>query len=175
MHACMHVRTYVRKYVCMYVRTYVCMYVCTYACTFVWMYVCIYICTVFIRIEARAFISYKRLSTRHLYEPFLHFIQAPIHFRVLNPCAYSGPSIYMSPAFIRINTVYVCIVGVKIKFTQCNRDTTVVCYAIRKVNVVYLQYTVLCVKLTLPNCVVPLIYNFTSIHVYTCGAMMYLM
>ena len=27
MHACMHVHTYVRRYVCMYVRTYVCMYV----------------------------------------------------------------------------------------------------------------------------------------------------
>ena len=30
--------------------------------------------TVFIRIEAWAFISYKRLLTRHLYEPIPHFI-----------------------------------------------------------------------------------------------------
>ena len=30
--------------------------------------------TVFICIEAQAFISYKRLVTRHLYVPFLHFI-----------------------------------------------------------------------------------------------------
>ena len=30
--------------------------------------------TVFIHMEAQAFISYKRFLTRHLYEPFLHFI-----------------------------------------------------------------------------------------------------
>ena len=30
--------------------------------------------TIFIRIEAQAFISYKWLLTRHLYEPFPHFI-----------------------------------------------------------------------------------------------------
>ena len=30
--------------------------------------------TIFIRIEARAFISYKQLLTRHLYDPFPHFI-----------------------------------------------------------------------------------------------------
>ena len=32
------------------------------------------LCTVFIRIEAWAFISYKRLLSRRLYEPFPHFI-----------------------------------------------------------------------------------------------------
>ena len=29
------------------------------------------------------------------------------------------------------------------------------------------------VKLTSPTCMVPLIYNFTSTHVYTCGATQY--
>ena len=46
--------------------------------------------TVFIRIEAQAFISYKRFLTKA---------------RVLNPCVYSCPGVYMSPAFIPINTV----------------------------------------------------------------------
>ena len=39
--------------------------------------------------------------------PFPHFIQASIYFRVLNPCVYLGPGVYMSPAFIEIITVYV--------------------------------------------------------------------
>ena len=60
--------------------------------------------TVFIHIKAQVFISYKQLLTRHLYEPFPHFIQVTIYLRVLNPCVYSGPGVYMSPAFIRINT-----------------------------------------------------------------------
>ena len=64
-----------------------------------------YIHDLFIGIEAQELISYKRFLTRHLYEPFPHFIQGPIYFRVLSPCIYLGPGIYMSPAFIWINTV----------------------------------------------------------------------
>ena len=62
--------------------------------------------TVFIRIEIQAFISYKWLLTRCLYEPLLHFTWAFISFRVLNPGGYLSPGIYMSPASIRINTVH---------------------------------------------------------------------
>ena len=58
--------------------------------------------TVFIRIEARAFISYKWLLTRLLYEPPLHFTWAFISLRVLNPGIHLGPGIYMSPASIQI-------------------------------------------------------------------------
>ena len=57
-------------------------------------------------LEAQVFISYKRLLTRCLYEPFPPLIYASIYFRVLNPCVYLGPGIYMSPAFIQINMVY---------------------------------------------------------------------
>ena len=73
-------------------------------------------------------------------------------------------------------------VGIKIKFMQhnCNAtSTTVVRYAMCKVYVAYLQYATqyatLHVKLTLPTCPVPLIYNFTSTRIYTCGAMQYFM
>ena len=68
-------------------------------------YICFKNGTVFIRIEARTFISYERLLTWHLYEPFPHFIWASVYFRVLNPCIYSGPGVYMSPAIIPINMV----------------------------------------------------------------------
>ena len=53
----------------------------------------------FIRMEVQAFSSYKQFLTQHLYKPFLHFTQAFIYFRALNSC------VYISPAFIRINTV----------------------------------------------------------------------
>ena len=62
--------------------------------------------TVFIHIEAQGFISYKPLLTRRLYEPFLHLIYMSIYFRVLNPCVYLGPGVYISPAFIWINMVH---------------------------------------------------------------------
>ena len=42
-------------------------------CLCLCIYTIIYVHTVFIRIEAWAFISYKRFLTRHLYEPFLYF------------------------------------------------------------------------------------------------------
>ena len=48
--------------------------------------------------EAQAFISYKQFLTQHLYKPFLNFTQAFIYFRALN-------CVYISPAFIWINTV----------------------------------------------------------------------
>ena len=96
-HTCIH--TYIHMYIHTYVHTY--MYIYTYLYT--------YVHTVFIRIEARAFISYKWLLTRHLYEPLLDFTWVFIFFRVLNPGVYLGPGIYMSPASIRINTVYVNI------------------------------------------------------------------
>ena len=58
--------------------------------------------TVFIRIEARALISYKRLLTRHLYEPYPHFIYVGVYLlynaeplrlfgsrHLYEPCFYS--------------------------------------------------------------------------------------
>ena len=40
------------------------------------------------------------------YEPFLHFSQAFICFRVLNHCVCSGPGVCISPAFVLINVVH---------------------------------------------------------------------
>ena len=51
---------------------------------YICMYLCMHICTVFTRMEAWVFISYKQFLARHLDEPFLHFTQAFIYFRVLN-------------------------------------------------------------------------------------------
>ena len=87
--------------VCLCDFLHVCIYVCAHAC-------CFRMCTIFIRIEAQVFISYKWLSTRSLYEPFLQFTWAFISFRVLNPSVYMGPGIYMSPVSIWINMIYVC-------------------------------------------------------------------
>ena len=54
----------------------------------------------------QVFISYERFLIQRLYEPFLHFTYVFICFRALNPCIYLSPGVYMSPAFIQINTVY---------------------------------------------------------------------
>ena len=39
-------------------------------------------------------------------------------FRVLNPCVYLGPGVYMSPAFIWINTIIQCLMVVVIMSEQ---------------------------------------------------------
>ena len=54
--------------------------------------------TVFICIEAWALISFKQLLTRCLYEPFRILYG---HLFTLE-CIFSGPCVYMSPAFIQI-------------------------------------------------------------------------
>ena len=41
--------------------------------------------------------------------PFRILYRHLFTFRVLNPCVYLGPGVYMNPVFIQINTVYVCM------------------------------------------------------------------
>ena len=59
----------------------------------------LYINTVFIRIEAWVFIFYKQFLTKHLYEPFLHFIQVSIYFQSVKLLRLFGPRLLYEPCF----------------------------------------------------------------------------
>ena len=72
---------------------------------------------IFIRVKVWAFISYNGFDQAFIWDLSALYI----YLRVLNRCVYSGPGVYISPAFIRINMViYFNVCGLVIFIKNCD-------------------------------------------------------